>query len=182
MGFICTGPRLHIINNKHVDGLVELDEIVGGVFQNSVNELHLKEMRADIQHPFLGIKLLGLHANGIHKVGFSTARGPIDEHGVELIGIGMLGDRQTNRTRQLVAIALDIVRKRLVRIELWVQLLFLGRLFFGFLPSAPCLGSLCGMCFGRVGLNVLGLFVFAINHHAVSKAYALTKSGEQHTA
>ena len=55
LGFICTGPRLHIINNKHVDGLVELDEIVGGVLQNSVNKLQLKEVCADVQHPFLGV-------------------------------------------------------------------------------------------------------------------------------
>ena len=55
LGFFCTGPRLHIINNKHVDGLVELDEIVGGVLQNSVNKLQLKEVCADVQHPFLGV-------------------------------------------------------------------------------------------------------------------------------
>ena len=38
-----SGPLLHIVDDEHVDGLVEVDKIVDGVLTAGVRELHLEE-------------------------------------------------------------------------------------------------------------------------------------------
>ena len=41
-------PLLNIIDYQHVDGLVEVDEVVGRVATYGVGELHLEQARRDI--------------------------------------------------------------------------------------------------------------------------------------
>ena len=59
-------------------------------------------------------------------MGLATARGTIDEEGVECALTRMLGNGETDGTGQFVRIALDEVLEGLLRIELGVQLLRRG--------------------------------------------------------
>ena len=119
----CANPFLNIIDDKHVDGLIEANEIVGRILQHRIGILHLKQSCADIQHTFLRIQLLSAQTNGVDKMSLATTRRSIDEHRVELCGIRMLGYRLTYRTWQLIAGTFYIIGKREVRVQLWVNLL-----------------------------------------------------------
>ena len=86
-------PSLHIVDDEQVDGLITLDEVVGHVLEHGIDKLLLEEVCTDIQHSFLGVELLGLYADGIDEMGFPATRRSVDEQGVELIVVGMLGYR-----------------------------------------------------------------------------------------
>ena len=116
-------PLLDVIDNQHVDGLVEVDEVVGGVMTHRVGELHLEQTGRHIEHPLLGIGLLAAHTDGVDQVGLATTRGTIDKEGIERALARMLGDGEADGTWQLVGIALDEVLEGLLRVELGIQLL-----------------------------------------------------------
>ena len=65
-------PLLYIIDNEHVDGLVEVDEIIEGVESHGIGVLHLEKPSTDIQHSLLGIEFLYPYTNGIDEMSLST--------------------------------------------------------------------------------------------------------------
>ena len=66
-------PFLDVINDEHVDRLVERNEIIEMILNDSIGELHLEKTGADIQHALLGIEMLGVNTDGIDQMGLSTA-------------------------------------------------------------------------------------------------------------
>ena len=116
-------PLLDVIDDQHIDGLVEVDEVVGGVMTHRVGELHLEQTGRDIEHPFLGIGLLAAHADGVDQVCLATTRGTVDKEGIERALARMLGDGEADGTWKFVGIALDEVLEGLLRVELGIQLL-----------------------------------------------------------
>ena len=119
-------PLLNIIDNEHVDTLIEVDKIVRGILTYRIGELYLEQTGTDIQHALVRIKLAALQSDGIDQVGFTTTRWTIDKEGIEGGFTWMLGDRETNGARQLVRVTLDIVVKTLLGVELRVELLMAG--------------------------------------------------------
>ena len=99
-------PLLDVIDDQHIDGLVEVDEVVGGVMTHRVGELHLEQTGRNIEHPLLGIGLLAAHTDGVDQVGLATTRGTIDEEGIERALARMLGDGEADGTWKFVGIAL----------------------------------------------------------------------------
>lgn len=88
-------------------------------------------------------------------MGFSTSRRAIDEHGVELHVVGMLGNAESHTARQLVAVAFDVVGKSLMKIELRIEILqscIKGGLR---LVKASCLSPSGFDGIGRVSLDFL---------------------------
>ena len=65
-------PLLDIIDDQHIDALVEVNEVVGGIVTHGVGVLHLKETCRDIEHPLLRIGLLTAHTNGIDQMRLSA--------------------------------------------------------------------------------------------------------------
>ena len=118
-------PILHIIHNQNIDRLIEVDEVVARIMQHRIRILCLEQSGTDIQHALLRIQLLGSQADGVHQMGLSATRRTIYEHRVKLRGIRMLSDRQSHRTRQLVALALYIGSKGEFRIKLGVNIFLL---------------------------------------------------------
>ena len=86
-------PLLYVVDDEHVDGLVEEDEVVDGLAHHGIGVLYLKESCAHVEHALLGVFVAHVYADGIDEVGFSTARGTVDKHGVELAVVGVLGYR-----------------------------------------------------------------------------------------
>ena len=58
-------PFLYVVDDEHVDCLVEIDEVVRTVLKYGVGVLHLEKPCADVKHPFLWVQLLCAHADGV---------------------------------------------------------------------------------------------------------------------
>ena len=74
-GLLClrgSHPLLNIIDNKHVDGLIERDEIVGAILHHRIGILHLEQSGTDIEYTLLGIEFLGTHTDGIDEMRLAT--------------------------------------------------------------------------------------------------------------
>ena len=120
-GLLSGGPLLHIIDNQHIDGLIEVDEVVDRILSTGIGKLHLEQTGTDIEHAFLRIHLLAAHTDGVDEVRLATTRGAIDKERIERRLTRMLCNRKAHRTGQLVGIAFDIVLESLLGIQLRVQ-------------------------------------------------------------
>ena len=77
-------PFLNVVDDQHVDRLIKSDEVIEMVLNDRIGELYLEEAGTDIQHTFLWVEMLGMHADSVDEMGFSAARWTIDKHRVEL--------------------------------------------------------------------------------------------------
>ena len=184
-GILCAGrrqPFLNVIHDEHVDGLVEIDEVVHLIGLHGIGILHLEQARADIQHSLLWVEALAFDTDGIDQVGLSTSRRAIDEHGIELHVVGMLGNAESHTARQLVAVALDIVGESLMEVELWVKITRNG-IENGRRLVQPCglplfgLDSISGIC-----LNILRQIVLLVGYDAISQTYVGAKTAMENLA
>ena len=121
-------PILNIIHYQNINRLIEIDEIIAGIMQDSIRILSLKKTGTDIKHTLLRIYLLCLQTDSIHQMRLTTSRWTINEHRVELSGIRMLSNRQSHRTRQLIALTLYIIIECKLRIELGINVILLKSL------------------------------------------------------
>ena len=69
------------------------------------------------------MKLLHARTDGIHQMGLAHSAGSVYKEGVESLLAGILGDRESDAARQLVAHALDEVPEVLLHVETGVQIL-----------------------------------------------------------
>ena len=174
-------PFLDVVDDEHVDRLIEGDEVVEVVLNDRIGELHLKETRTDIQHTLLRIEVLGVYADGIDEMRFSAARGTIDKHRVELQRVGVLGNRESHGTRQLIALSLNVVAESEMRIELRVKLGH-GSVEHGRRLVGACLRLWLGQCVGRVSLNVLREVMLLVRDNLIKQFGACTKAVVHHLA
>ena len=172
-------PLLNVIDDEHVDGLVEMDEVVERVLAHGVGVLHLEEACADVEHALLRIELCDTVADGVHEMRLAAARRAIDEHRVELRVLRMLGDAHAYATRQFVAVALDEVRERLSRIELRVKFLRLCGVEHRRRLVGAAFGLLAGV-FRGVALQHLRDAVLAVGHHAIGQLHTFAKASAEY--
>ena len=59
LSLLSSHPLLNIIDYQHIDGLIEIDEVVGGIMQNRTGILHLEQARTDIEHTLIENSLTG---------------------------------------------------------------------------------------------------------------------------
>ena len=117
-------PLLHVIDNQHINCLIEVDKVIDRILSAGIGKLHLEQTGADIEHTLLRIHLLAAHANCIDQVRLATPRRTIDEEGVKGGLSRMLRDGETHRTWQLVGIALDEILEGLLGIQLGIESLW----------------------------------------------------------
>ena len=79
----CCSPLLDIINNEHINRLIELDEFVYLILTYSIRKLHLEQTGRHIEHTLLRIHLLTTHANSINQVRLTTTRRSEDKERIE---------------------------------------------------------------------------------------------------
>ncbi len=175
LSLLSSHPLLNIIDYQHIDGLIEIDEVVGGIMQHRTRILHLEQARTDIEHTLIGIQLLGTYADSIDEVGLSTSRRSEDKHRVERGLAGMLGYRQPHAARQLIAVTLDKIREGEMRIQLRVDGLGFGSIKHGgrLIGAGPGLLTI-NLCRG-LGLNVLRQVVRLVGHDAISQPDTISK-------
>ena len=82
-GLSCRCPLLNIIDDEHVDGEIEVDEVVDHITSCSICKLYLKQSCRHVKHSFLRIQLLASHSDGIDEMGLSTTRWSVDVERIE---------------------------------------------------------------------------------------------------
>ncbi len=111
---------LYIIDNQGIYALVEMEKAVyvlgcrGGI-------LALEESGCNIENARMRIALFHAYAYGLDKVRLANTRRTENEQGVKGLQRRIVGDGHTYRTGNLVAVAGAIVLKRILRIQLRVE-------------------------------------------------------------
>ena len=118
-----SSPLLNIIDNQHINRLIEVDEVVDGILATGIGKLYLEQASRYIEYALARIHLLTTNTNSIDQVGLTTSRRTINKEWIEGRLARMLSNRETYRARQLVRVALDIALESLMRIQLWIQIL-----------------------------------------------------------
>lgn len=113
---------LDVVENEHVDALVEVDEVVDTSAAQSRGILALEKARRHIQHPLLRVELLDAYADGLYQMGLADAGRAEYEERVESLAFGIRRDGLADRTRHAVAHSDAIVLESVARIELGVYL------------------------------------------------------------
>ena len=62
-GFAC--KFLYVVDDKYVDALVEIEEIVALIAQYGIGVLHLEEVCRDVEYAFFGIVLFYGKTDGV---------------------------------------------------------------------------------------------------------------------
>lgn len=166
-----SSPLLYVIDDEHVDGLVEIDEIVGRVATHGISVLHLEEACRYIEYALLWIGLLALYADSIDKVGLAASRRSIYKERIEGRLAWMVSDRDTHGTGQFIAVALNEVLESLLGIELRVKVLV--RHGIEHRRRLVDTGT-CHRCLNvgwALALYILGNSVFLVGHQSVGQTH-----------
>ena len=125
-GILCfelSCKELDIVEQEHVNTLIEIDEVVDFLLDNSGRVLALKNPGRHIKHPHARILLLELDADSLQKVGLAHTRRAKDEQGIVGLDFRVLSNGLSNAHSELVAHAAAIVVKGVSRIELRIDVL-----------------------------------------------------------
>ena len=79
------GPvkKLHIVDDQHIDELVEMNKVVDGIVAAMVDKLVDKFFGAYVQNHFAGLASLYFVADGLCQVRFTQAHAAIDHERIE---------------------------------------------------------------------------------------------------
>ena len=91
-----------------------MNKVIHRIATRGIGKLHLEEACRDIKYALLRVHLLTTHAYSIDEVRLATAGRSEDKERIERRLPWMLGNGQTNRTRQLIGVALDETLEGLV--------------------------------------------------------------------
>ena len=97
---------LKIVDDQHVDRLVEVHEIVDLVHAHRIGVLCAEGSGGDKQHALVGVVLFDLQTDGRHQVRFSHSRRTVEKEGVERLSVQSSGDGEGNVQRVRIAFAL----------------------------------------------------------------------------
>ncbi len=137
---------LDIINDQGVDTLIEVDKFIDFAALHCGSVLAFEQTCSNIKYARAGIALLDADADGLNQVGFPYSAGTEHEERVECLELRIVCNSLTDRTGHFITVADAIVFKRIVRVELRVDILyylFLERIRGG---SGHRLDSLAGVC------------------------------------
>ena len=122
LSFRLSSKFLNIIKNQDIDSLIEIDEVICFVLTNRISILHREKMSRKIQNAKFWMQFLNSPSDGIHQVGFTTARWSKDKEWIESL-CRILCNSFTHRTCQTIAFSLYIVVKEITLMELRIQIL-----------------------------------------------------------
>ena len=164
-------PFLNIINNQHVNGLIEVNEIIRGILTHRVRELYLEQTGRDIKHTLLRIHTLALHTNGIDQMGLTATGRTIDKEWVEGRLTRMLCDRQTYRAWQFIGVSFNIIIEGLLGIQLRIQVLGHGCIKNRRRLIATCCWTGCLDITGCITLPLLILLILLVGNQTVLQTH-----------
>ena len=110
LGFgLVAGYELDVVDDEHVNSLVEPVEVVEVVALHGLHILLVEGVGADVDDDFVGEVDFGLDADGVDQVGFAEAHFGVDEQRVERGLSGRLGDGHAGGHGETVAVAHHVV-------------------------------------------------------------------------
>lgn len=71
-----TCKLLNIINNEHINALVEVYEVISRIVSYRVCVLNLKQMSRYVQYPFFGVKFFDFCSDSIGQMSLPTPEAP----------------------------------------------------------------------------------------------------------
>ena len=113
---------MNVVDQQHVHHLIELAEVANGVVLHRLNELLRELLRRYVQDRLVRMILLDLDPNGVRQVRFAQTNATIDQQRIEGGATRLLGHGVTSAPRKTVAIALDEVVERIVRVQVRLDL------------------------------------------------------------
>jgi len=176
-GSLGGSPFLHIVDDEHVNGLVETDEIVDSILSAGISELHLEEACRYIKHATLGEQPFAFYADSIDEMGLAEAGRSKHKKRIERRLPWMLSDSNTHRAWKLVGITLDEVLERLLRIKLGVELLRHCCIENGRRLISARSGLRAVDAGGAVALYLHHLAILAIDHEAIGQLDVIVETG-----
>lgn len=105
LGFRFADELLYVVDDEHVDALVEVDEVVGLLGLDGIGVLQQEDVGGDVDDAFFGVALFDGYAYRVGEMGFAYGRRAEDEEGVEDRFAGMGGDVEPGAAGELVALA-----------------------------------------------------------------------------
>ena len=169
LGLGQTGKFLHIVDNQYVNSLVEVDEVVYGVFPYGIRVLHLKKVGGNVQHTLCRVKFFDFGPDSVYQMSLSHTGSSVDKQRIECRLFRMFGYSLPYGAGQLVAYSFDEVFKTVVSVQLRIQILRHGSLQRTGRPVATrCLYLGTGrqrLCVDR--LDVYGQMMGLVYHQAI---------------
>ena len=179
-GVLCllhTNKLLNIVNDEHINALIEIDKVVNRILAHRVSILHLKEVCRYIQHALLGVEFLDFQANSIRQVSLTHTRCTIEEQGVKHRLTRFHRNALSRRTGQTVAQTLDKVLETIVAAQHWIKVLH-GN---GNTIRSAIIALLLlyyGLCWFLLRLLLNGQLILTIGEYAIVQLRTCTKHTE----
>ena len=122
-GHLCVGGGdfLYVIDDEHVDALVEVDEVVARVVDDRVGVLRLEYIGRHEEHALLRVELAYADADGIDQMCLAHTARSVEEEGIEGTVSRSLGNAHGHTEREFVALSLHEVLEGVALVELWVE-------------------------------------------------------------
>ena len=102
LGLVLVNQILDVIDDKCVDALVKVDELIDLTVAGRYRELALEQPRAYIQYACKRIVFFYLDSYRLNQVGLADSGGTENEQWVECFQLGVIGDGLTNRAGDFI--------------------------------------------------------------------------------
>lgn len=116
---------LNIVDYKHVDRLIEVDELIDTArfCSGCSGVLALEKTRRQIQHSRFWITLLYADTDSLDKMGLAYTRGTEDKEGIEGLNLRIGGDSLAYSARNLIGRAGAIILECILRVKPRIKIL-----------------------------------------------------------
>lgn len=121
LGFLFIGQKLDVIDNEDVNHLVEVDKVIDGIILDGMDDLVREFFGGNEKHGFVGEFLYHFIPDGLGQVGLSESYVSEDNEWIERGGARALGDGDTSRASQPVAIPFNECFEGVLGVELGVD-------------------------------------------------------------
>src|SRR5579862_3238700 len=176
LGFLGTVEELDVIDDQHVDQLIEMDEIIDRIVLGMIDKLVDELLRADVKDHFILVETLDLIADGLREMRLPQPHPAIDHQGVERIGARFLRDSLAGAACNTVAITFNKRIEGIYGIELRINLHLLQPgddegVLDGVIYNKREIHFIIGKRFVAMGRNIhrkgLVLMVTTVDHNPV---------------
>ena len=116
--------KLYVVENQHIDQLIEMNKVVNGIIAAMIHELINKFLRAHIQNHFIRMQTFYFITDGLCQVRFAKTGSTIDHQWIERIGSWFFSHCFSGPTRNSITVTLNKCIKRIGRVELRIDLHF----------------------------------------------------------
>lgn len=94
---------LNVVNNQHVNALIEVEEVIYFTHGVKLGKLALKQACCNIKHSCHGVVFLDAYTDSLYQVSLAATAGTKEKQGIESAATWVLGNGLGYRACYLVA-------------------------------------------------------------------------------